>query len=159
MSETYTIIAIVGFAAAVVLAVPAAIMFFALRIRQVRDSLTGRTAARSIAETRSRAQGRKRTASDAAKRLGWDQEATSGVLETFADAEAGRSTNDLHPASESATTVLSGAPEGTGDGEGATTMLAPDREGEEPGATAPGGPEAGTTMLGEGGKRNSGGKR
>lgn len=111
MSQTYTIIAIVGFALAAVCAVAAVAMFFALHIKQVHDDLTGKTAARSIAEIRSRAKTRKRT-STAAKNLGWDGKVSSAALDAFALDEDARPTNDLlgdEGDDEPATTMLGGA--------------------------------------------------
>lgn len=84
MIQTYTIIAIVGFALAAVLAITAIIMFFALHIKQVHDDLTGKTAARSIVAIRSRAKTRARKELTAAQRLGWEHEPSSAELAGFA---------------------------------------------------------------------------
>ena len=127
MIQTFDIVAVVGFSLAAVLAACAVVMFFALRIKDVRDELTGKTAARSIAEIRSRAKTRKHSASQAAQRLGWSAGVSSGDLSDFADAEAWRDTAEFpdgaHAASalddEGATTFLS-------DDEGGTTVLAGD---------------------------------
>ncbi len=88
MIQTYTIMAVAGFSLAAVFAVAAVALFFALRIREVRDDLTGRTAARSIAEIRSRAKTRKRPAPAAAKGLGWETEMSTDDLADFASAGA-----------------------------------------------------------------------
>ena len=74
MSQTFFIIAIVGFSLAVVLALIGVVMYFTLHIRCVRDDLTGKTAARAIAETRAHAKKHKRTATQVAKKYGWEKE-------------------------------------------------------------------------------------
>lgn len=137
MIQTFNIVAVVGFSLAAVLAAGAVVMFFALHVKEVRDELTGKTAARSIAEIRSRAKTRKRTASQAAQRLGWSAGVSSGDLSDFADAEAWRDTAELPDGArgaaavedEVATTFLSDDEGGTavlaGDGP-ATTLLAGD---------------------------------
>lgn len=72
MIQTFTIIAIVGFSLAAVLVVVALVIFFKLNIVQVRNDLTGKTATRSVAEIRARAKTRKRSSSEAGKKLGWE---------------------------------------------------------------------------------------
>lgn len=144
MSQTFTIIAIVGFSLAVVLIVVAVAMFFKLNIKQVRDDLTGKTATRSIAEIRARTKSRKRISTEAGKKLGWDSsepiKVPSGPLKTYA---TGVSTADMHD-EEAATTLLSLTYEGEeettilggladSDGESATTFLF--NESDDEGAT------------------------
>lgn len=123
MIQTYTFISIIGFSLAVVLALVALIMFFALHIKQVRDDLTGKTAARAIAETRARAKTRKRSSTQAAAKYGW--------------AKSGVSSDDLKAVArddETKTTMLEQGEDETimlveGD-EGITTILDQDEETE-----------------------------
>lgn len=112
---TYFTIAIVGFALAAVLIAVAAIMFFTFDIRAIRDELTGKTAARSIAEIRSRAKTRKRTQSLAAKNLGWNEEISSAALNNARKPYAFEADNKVERVSE----VLAGYK----DTEGSTTIL------------------------------------
>lgn len=109
MSQTYTILAIVGFSVAALLILVAVIMFFTLHIKQVRDDLTGKTATRSIAEIRSRAKTRKRTATQAAKRYGWEKdEISTDALKAAAEGGGTRAARNTGPTEEDevATTVL-----------------------------------------------------
>lgn len=101
MSQTYTIVAIVGFSLAALLILIALIMFFTLHIKQVRDDLTGKTATRSIAEIRARAKTRKRTTTQAAKRYGWEKEALStGDLKAAAAGRNDRAVTSTGPTEE-----------------------------------------------------------
>ncbi|MCL2826612.1 MAG: hypothetical protein FWD72_04325, partial [Eggerthellaceae bacterium] len=85
MIHVFNIIAIVGFALSAVLLIAAAVIYQTKKIRQVRDDLTGKTAARSIAEIRLRAKKHKHTTTQAAKRYGWEKdEIPSGALSSFA---------------------------------------------------------------------------
>lgn len=129
MIQTYTIIAIVGFALAAVLAVTAIVMFFALHIKQVRDDLTGKTAARSIVAIRSRAKTRARKEPHAAQRLGWEHEPSSAELAGFAQAAEMPFSQD----DEDATTMFSFGNDS--DNEDATTMISIDADSEDEGAT------------------------
>ena len=127
MIQTFNIVAVVGFSLAAVLAACAVVMFFALRVKDVRDELTGKTAARSIAEIRSRAKTRKRSASQAAQRLGWSAGVSSGDLSDFADAEAWRDTAELPDGARAASALdEEGATTFLSDDEGGTTVLAGD---------------------------------
>ena len=129
MIQTYTIIAIVGFALAAVLAVTAIIMFFALHIKQVHDDLTGKTAARSIVAIRSRAKTRARKEPHAAQRLGWEHEPSSAELAGFAQAVEMPFLQD----DKDATTMFSfGSDSGS---EGATTMISLNTDSEDESAT------------------------
>lgn len=51
-AEAFGVVAVVGYVFAAIFAVIAVILFFTLRIRSVRDDLTGRTAERAIADLR-----------------------------------------------------------------------------------------------------------
>ncbi len=134
MSQAFTILAIIGFSLAAVLVIVAVVMFFKLNIKQVHDDLTGKTATRSIAEIRARAKTRKRTVSEAGKKLGWDSsepiKIPSGPLKSYATDKV---TADI------------------GTEEHATTLLAEDREGEQETTVLSGmhdeGGEEGTTIL------------
>lgn len=122
MSQTYFIIAIVGFSLAVLLVLVAVIMFFTLHIKQVRDDLTGKTAARAIAETRARAKTRKRTTTQAVKKYGWEKDiiSTDDLEASSRPSSAGESDND-----EAVTSMLS-----LDDDETETSLLDADEEGE-----------------------------
>ena len=116
MIQTFSIVAVAGFSLAAVLAAGAVVMFFALHVKEVRDELTGKTAARSIAEIRSRAKTRKRCAG-----------VSSGDLSDFADAEAWRDTAELPDDARGAAAVEDeGATTFLSDDEGGTTVLADD---------------------------------
>lgn len=121
MSQAFTILAIVGFSLAAVLVVVAVIMYVKLNIRAVRNDLTGKTATRSIAEIRARTKSRKRTTSEAGKRLGWESseplKVPSGPLKSYV---TGVATKDIDEAEQAAPLLADDA-----DSEGETTTLTP----------------------------------
>lgn len=119
MSQAFTILAIVGFSLAAVLSSIAIVMFFKLDIKQVHDDLTGKTATRSIAEIRARAKTRRRTVSDAGKRLGWGSSEPVGMPSGPLKSRTSDSATEDIGAEGAATTFLAEDPEG----EEGTTVL------------------------------------
>ncbi len=174
---------IAGYAIAIVCAIAAAVVFFTQHIREVRDEMTGRAAARAIEELRAGRTGAARVPS-AGKRGGADRGVpgarrsvgsarTSGSLHVRMMADDAAETERMEE-SELGTTLLragdptqrpaaTGADAAAEESEAGTTLLdggkfadEPDDEPSEAGTTLLGDDErseAGTTLLTKGGAR------
>ncbi len=126
-------------ALAVVLAVVAVILYFVLRIRDVRNELTGKTAERAIAQMRSTTWAERRMRESSARKLtdvasGDDgKEKSFEVRSTTPKSETSTTVMGDEPPSEAGTTLLE-------DAESETTLLS------DP---SPEGSESATTLLGD----------
>lgn len=148
MANTLGVISTVGFVGCVLLVVAAAMLFFMLDIRAVRDEMLGRTAERTIAEMRQTTWATRRNRERSARRL----------TRTDADSPIGEGSGSLHI--RTITAQETGQPHSAGDvsaaqDEAMTTLLDAGEADESKTALLPAdGPdkadEAVTTLLTDG---------